>query len=410
MEAVVEKFLKYVKFDTKSDEESGVTPSTEGQRVLAQELVKELNEMGMSEVFLDDKGYVMATLPANTDKEIPTIGFIAHMDTAPDMSGKDVKPKIIENYDGKDIVLNEEQNVMLKVEDFPEIKEYVGKTLITTDGTTLLGADDKAGVAEIMTAVEYLINNPEIEHGTIKIAFTPDEEIGEGADHFNVEKFNSDFAYTVDGGAIGELEYENFNAAGAKITIKGRNVHPGSAKNKMINSMIIANELIFMLPDEETPSHTEGYEGFYHLTSIKGEVEETKLSYIIRDFDKDKFEERKYLLDVIVKSLNKKYGEGTVELDLKDQYYNMKEKVEPVKYIVDTAFKAMKECDVVPKVVPIRGGTDGARLSFMGLPTPNLFTGGHNFHGKYEFIPTFAMERAVDVILKIVELYKNGIM
>lgn len=409
MEAVVEKFIKYVKFDTKSDEESEVTPSTKGQRVLAEELVKELNEMGMSDVSLDDNGYVMATLPANTNKDIPTIGFIAHMDTATDMSGKDVKSKIIENYDGKDIVLNEEQNVILKVEDFPEVKEYVGKTLITTDGTTLLGADDKAGIAEIMTAVEYLISNPEIEHGTIKIAFTPDEEIGQGADHFNVEKFKSDFAYTVDGGAIGELEYENFNAAGAKITIKGRNVHPGSAKNKMINSMIIANELIFMLPDEETPSHTEGYEGFYHLISIKGEVEETKLNYIIRDFDKDKFEERKYLLNVIVKHLNEKYGEGTVELNMKDQYYNMKEKIEPVKHIVDTAFKAMEECEVVPNVVPIRGGTDGARLSFMGLPTPNLFTGGHNFHGKYEFIPTFAMEKAVDVILKIVELYKDGI-
>lgn len=403
--AVVEKFLKYVKFDTKSDEESGVTPSTEGQRVLAEELVKELNTMGMSDVCLDDKGYVMATLPANTDKDIPTIGFIAHMDTAPDMSGKDVKPKIIENYDGKDIILNEEENIILKVEDFPEIKEYAGKTLITTDGTTLLGADDKAGIAEIMTAVEYLINNPEIEHGTINIAFTPDEEIGQGADYFNVEKFNSDFAYTVDGGTIGELEYENFNAAGAKITIKGRNVHPGSAKNKMINSMIIANELIFMLPDEETPSHTEGYQGFYHLTSIKGEVEETKLNYIIRDFDKDKFEEKKYILEVIVKSLNGKYGEGTVELDMKDQYYNMKEKIEPVKHIVDIAFKAMEECEVAPKVVPIRGGTDGARLSFMGLPTPNLFTGGHNFHGKYEFIPTFAMEKAVDVILKIIEIY-----
>ncbi|MCY6370163.1 peptidase T [Clostridium ganghwense] len=405
MEAVVNKFLKYVKYDTKSDEESNVTPSTEGQRVLAKELARELNEMGMSDVSVDDNGYVMATLPANTDKEIPTIGFIAHMDTAPDMSGKDVNPKIVENYDGKDIVLNEEQNIVLKVEDFPEIKEYVGKDLITTDGTTLLGADDKAGVAEIMTAVEYLINHPEIKHGTIKVGFTPDEEIGAGADHFDVEKFNADFAYTVDGGTVGELEYENFNAAGAKITIKGRNVHPGSAKNKMINSMVIANELIFILPDEETPSHTEGYEGFYHLTSIKGEVEETKLNYIIRDFDKDKFEERKYIMSSVVKSLNKKYGEGTVELDLKDQYYNMKEKVEPVKHIVDTAFKAMEECEVVPKVVPIRGGTDGARLSYMGLPTPNLFTGGHNFHGKYEFIPTFAMEKAVDVIVKIIELY-----
>lgn len=406
MESVVERFLRYVKYDTMSCEDCSVTPSTEGQMVFAKELAKELNEIGMTEVSVDDNGYVMGTLEANTKKKIPEIGFIAHMDTAPDMSGKDINPQIINNYNGEDIVLNEEKNIILKVKDFPEIKEYKGKTLITTDGTTLLGADDKAGVSEIVTAIEYLINNPKIEHGTIKVAFTPDEEIGEGADLFDVEKFNADFAYTVDGGAIGEFEYENFNAAGAKITINGRNVHPGSAKNKMINSMIIANELIFMLPQEEVPSLTEGYEGFYHLTSIKGEVENTKLNYIIRDFNRNKFEERKELLSSIVENLNNKYGKGTVILDMKDQYYNMKEKIESNKHIVDIAIKAIKKCEVSPKVIPIRGGTDGARLSFMGLLTPNLFTGGHNFHGKYEFIPTFAMEKAVDVILKIIELYK----
>ncbi|MCY6484856.1 peptidase T [Clostridium aestuarii] len=408
MEAVVERFLKYIKCDTKSDEETGVTPSTPGQMEFAKKLAEELKNIGMSNVSLDENGYVMAEVPSNTDKNVPVIGFIAHMDTAPDMSGKNVNPKIVENYDGNDIVLNKDQNIVLKVKDFPEIKECVGKTIITTDGTTLLGADDKAGVAEIITAVDYLIKNPSIEHGTVKIAFTPDEEIGCGADHFDVEKFNADFAYTIDGGSVGELECENFNAAGAVVSIKGRNVHPGSAKDKMINSMLIANEFIFMLPDTETPSHTEGYEGFYHITSLKGDVEETKIHYIIRDFDKQKFEERKYIMSAIVQSLNKKYGEDTVSVEIKDQYYNMKEKIQPVKHIVDTAFRAMEECEVVPKVVPIRGGTDGARLSYMGLPTPNLFTGGYNFHGRYEFIPTFAMEKAVDVILKIIELYTKA--
>ncbi|KGM94250.1 peptidase T [Clostridium novyi A str. 4552] len=407
MEAVVNKFLKYISFDTKSNEDSNTHPSTEGQMVLAKELAKELKKMGMIEVSVDSKAYVMATLPANTEDHVPVIGFVAHMDTAPDMSGKDIKPKFIEDYDGNDIVLNEENNIVLKVEDFPEIKEYVGKTLITTDGTTLLGADDKAGVAEIMTAMEYLINHPEIKHGTVKIAFTPDEEIGAGADYFDVEKFNADFAYTVDGGAIGELECENFNAAGVKLTIHGRNVHPGSAKNKMINSISIASELASMLPDNEVPEHTEGYEGFYHIVGFNGTVEETKMQYIIRDFDRIKFEERKATMKNIVNALNEKYGKNTVILDMNDQYYNMKEKVEPVYHIVDTAFKAMEEVGVVPKVVPIRGGTDGARLSFMGLPTPNLFTGGHNFHGKFEFIPTFAMSKAVDVILKIIELYSK---
>ena len=407
MEAVVNKFLKYISFDTKSNEDSNAHPSTEGQMVLAKELARELEEMGMIDVSVDSKAYVMATLPANTENYVPTIGFIAHMDTAPDMSGKDVKPQFVENYDGKDIILNKEKNIVLKVEDFPEIKDYIGKTLITTDGTTLLGADDKAGVAEIMTAMEYLINHPEIKHGTVKVAFTPDEEIGAGADYFDVEKFNADFAYTVDGGTVGELEYENFNAAGVKLTIHGRNVHPGSAKDKMINSITVGNELDSMLPENEVPEHTEGYEGFYHIVAFNGTVEETKMQYIIRDFDREKFEERKATMQKVVDTLNSKYGEGTVELQMNDQYYNMKEKVEPVHHIVDTAFKAIEEVGLVPKVVPIRGGTDGARLSFMGLPTPNLFTGGHNFHGKFEFIPTFAMSKAVDVILKIIELYSK---
>ena len=408
MEKVVERFLKYVKEDTKSDEESRVTPSSSGQMIFAKNLGKELESIGLKSVSVDNNGYVMAELPSNIGEEVPTIGFIAHMDTAPDMSGKNVNPKIIDKYDGRDIILNEKDNIVLKVADFPEIKDYVGKTIITTDGTTLLGADDKAGVAEIVSAMEHLVNNPDIRHGNIKIAFTPDEEIGEGADHFDVEKFNADFAFTVDGGTIGELEYENFNAAGAKVTIKGRNVHPGSAKNKMINSMLIANEFMFMLPDNEIPSETEGYEGFYHLISMKGDVEESKLSYIIREFDKEKFEGRKNLLKIIASSLNDKYGENTVELEIKDQYYNMKEKIEPVKHIIDMAVKAMEECEVTPNIVPIRGGTDGARLSFMGLPTPNLFTGGHNFHGRYEYIPTFAMEKAVDVILKMIELVKDN--
>ncbi|ABK62613.1 peptidase T [Clostridium novyi] len=407
MEAVVNKFLKYISFDTKSNEDSNAHPSTEGQMVLAKELARELKEMGMIDVSVDSKAYVMATLPANTENHVPTIGFIAHMDTAPDMSGKDVKPQFVENYDGKDIILNKEKNIVLKVKDFPEIKDYIGKTLITTDGTTLLGADDKAGVAEIMTAMEHLINHPEIKHGTVKIAFTPDEEIGAGADYFDVEKFNADFAYTVDGGTVGELEYENFNAAGVKLTIHGRNVHPGSAKDKMINSITVGNELHSMLPENEVPEHTEGYEGFYHIVAFNGTVEETKMQYIIRDFDRKKFEERKATMQKVVDTLNSKYGEGTVELQMNDQYYNMKEKVEPVHHIVDTAFKAIEEVGLVPKVVPIRGGTDGARLSFMGLPTPNLFTGGHNFHGKFEFIPTFAMSKAVDVILKIIELYSK---
>ena len=405
MSKVVEKFLKYVSYNTKSDEESTTVPSTAGQMILAKELVKELKEMGIQQVSIDDNGYVMATIPSNIEKAVPTIGFIAHMDTAPDMSGENVKPKFIENYDGEDIILNEENNIVLSPKDFPELKKYIGKTLITTDGTTLLGADDKAGISEIMSAVEYLIENPHIPHGNICIGFTPDEEVGRGADLFDVKKFGADFAYTVDGGTIGELEYENFNAAGAKISIHGRNVHPGSAKGKMIHSTLIANEFVSSLPQNETPATTEGYEGFYHLIALNGEVEETKLQYIIRDFDKESFENRKLFIRNVADKLNEKYGNGTVEIEVKDQYFNMKEKVEPVKHVVDTAELAMKEVGVTPIIVPIRGGTDGARLSFMGLPTPNLFTGGHNFHGKYEFIPTFAMEKAVQVILKIVELY-----
>ncbi len=405
MSKVVEKFLKYVSYDTKSDEESTTVPSTTGQMKLATELVKELKAMGLKQASVDDNGYVMATVPANVQKNIPTIGFIAHMDTAPDISGKNVNPKFVYNYDGEDIILNKENNIVLSPKDFQELKNYVGKTLITTDGTTLLGADDKAGISEIMSAVEYLIENPHIPHGTIRIGFTPDEEVGRGADIFDVKKFDADFAYTMDGGTIGELEYENFNAAGAKICIRGRNVHPGSAKGKMIHSTLIANEFVNSMPQNETPSNTEGYEGFYHLISLNGEVEETKLQYIIRDFNSERFENRKVFIKDVAYKLNEKYGNGTVEIDVKDQYFNMKEKIEPVKHIVDTAFLAMKEVGINPIMQPIRGGTDGARLSFMGLPTPNIFAGGHNFHGKYEFIPTFAMEKAVEVILKIVDLY-----
>lgn len=405
MSKVVEKFLKYVSYDTKSDEESTTVPSTTGQMVLATELVAELKAMGLNQVSVDDNGYVMATVTSNVEKIVPTIGFIAHMDTSPDMPGKDVNPKFVYNYDGEDIILNKENNIVLSPKDFPELKNYLGKTIITTDGTTLLGADDKAGISEIMAAVEYLMQNPHIPHGTIRIGFTPDEEVGRGADIFDVKKFDADFAYTMDGGTIGELEYENFNAAGAKISIHGRNVHPGSAKGKMIHSLLIANEFVSSMPQNETPATTEGYEGFYHLISLNGEVEETKLQYIIRDFNSESFENRKVFIKSISDKLNDKYGNGTVEIEVKDQYFNMKEKIEPVKHIVDTAFLAMKEVGVNPIMQPIRGGTDGARLSFMGLPTPNIFAGGHNFHGKYEFIPTFAMEKAVDVILKIVELY-----
>ncbi len=407
MKKGVDRFLNYVAIDTKSEYDSPSFPSSKKQFELANLLVKELKELGLNDASVDENCYVMATLPSNTDKAVPTIGFIAHMDTSPDMSGENVKPRIVESYDGRDIVLNKESNIVLSPKDFPELKKYIGKTLITTDGTTLLGADDKAGIAEIMAAIEYLVNNPEIKHGDIKVAFTPDEEVGSGADYFNVEKFNADFAYTVDGGELGELEYENFNAAGVKLVIKGRNVHPGTAKNKMINSIEIAMELNSMLPENQKPKYTEGYEGFFLLSSLNGDVEETKASYIIRDHFKDKFEEKKTLMQKVVDFLNAKYGEGTVHVEIKDQYYNMKEKIEPVMHIVDTAKKAMEELDITPIIKPVRGGTDGSRLSYMGLPCPNLFTGGHNYHGKYEFICAESMEKAVEVILKIVELYSK---
>jgi tripeptide aminopeptidase len=405
---VVERFLRYVQFDTKSNENSQSVPSTPGQMVFAQALAKELTELGLQEVNLDHNGYLFATLPANGIVDGPTLGLIAHLDTSPDMSGAQVKPQVVENYSGGDITLNHEKGIVLSPQDFPELAEYKGKTLITTDGTTLLGADDKAGVAEIISAVEYLLVNPEIIHSKIRLAFTPDEEVGRGADHFDVQKFGADLAYTIDGGPLGELEYENFNAAKATITIQGRNVHPGTAKGKMINSQLLAAEFIALLPPAETPAHTEGYEGFYHLTEVQGEVEQTVLQYIIRDFDSESFSQRKSNIESYGHALNAKYGQNTCSVEIKDQYLNMKEKIEPVKYIVDTAFKAMKEVEVTPLVNPIRGGTDGARLSFMGLPTPNIFTGGHNFHGKYEFIPTFAMDKAVEVIIQIVKLYAKG--
>lgn len=407
MKTVIERFLEYVKFDTKSDENSTTVPSTKGQLVFGEYLKNELIEIGLKEVTFDNNGYLTALLPSNIDRKIPKIGFIAHMDTSPDMSGKDVNPQIVKNYDGGDIVLNREENIVLSPKEFKELKNYIGKTLITTDGNTLLGADDKAGIAEIITAMEYLVNNKDIPHGDIKIGFTPDEEIGSGADHFDVDKFDADFAYTLDGGPIGELEYENFNAAGFKVDIKGKNVHPGTAKGIMINSMLIGSEFIETLPKEETPENTEGYEGFYLLTAIKGEVEHTTLHYIIRDFYRESFNKRKEKVKEIVERLNNKYGSNTITLDMKDQYYNMKEKVEPFIHVVENAKKAMEQLGIKPLIQPIRGGTDGARLSFMGLPTPNIFTGGHNYHGRFEYIPTYSMEKAVEVILKIIEIYSK---
>ena len=401
---IVDRFIKYARIDTQSDENSSQTPSTQKQFNLAKEVEIEALEMGLVDVSLDNNCYLMATLPANTSKKnVPVIGFISHFDTSPDMSGKNVNPTIIKTYSGEDIVLNQANNVILSPNDFPELLKFKGDDIIVTDGTTLLGADDKAGIAEIMDAMQYLIDHPEIEHGKIRIAFTPDEEIGRGADKFDVKKFGADWAYTMDGSEIGELEYENFNAAYAKIEIQGRNVHPGYAKNKMINALHIANELIMMLPSEERPEHTQGYEGFYHLISLNGTVEESKLSYIIRDHDREKFEERKKTLYNIVDVLNKKY-DNRVMLDMKDQYYNMKEKIEPVMHIVDYAYRAMEELDIKPIVKPIRGGTDGSKLSFMGLPCPNIFAGGMNFHGKYEFLPIPALEKASKVIVKIAEL------
>ncbi|MED3624967.1 peptidase T [Neobacillus thermocopriae] len=404
---LIERFTSYVKIDTQSDESSDTCPSTEGQWELLRLLVEELKEIGMEEVTIDENGYVMATLPSNTDKEVPTIGFLAHVDTATDFTGKNVNPQIIENYDGGDITLNEALNVVMSTKDFPNLSNYKGHTLITTDGTTLLGADNKAGITEIMTAMAYLIQHPEIKHGKVRVAFTPDEEIGRGPHKFDVAAFNAKYAYTVDGGPLGELEYESFNAAAAKITIKGNNIHPGSAKDKMVNSMKIAMELHNQLPAQEAPEHTEGYEGFYHLISFNGEVEQTQLYYIIRDHDREKFNQRKATIESIVQSLNKKYGNETIQLELKDQYYNMREKIEPVFEIVEIAQQAMESLGIKPVIKPIRGGTDGSQLSFMGLPTPNIFTGGENFHGKYEFISVDNMIKATKTIIEIIKLFEQ---
>lgn len=400
---VVDRFLKYVTFATQSDEESGITPSTAGQRVFAEALVKELEALGLEEISLDDNSYLMATLPSNMeDKEVPTIGFISHLDTSPDMSGEGVKPRIV-SYAGGDIVLNEAENIVLSPRMFPEMEQYIGQDLIVTDGTTLLGADDKAGVAAIISAVAYLKEHPEIKHGKIRIGFTPDEEIGAGADHFDVEKFGCEFAYTVDGGEIGELEYENFNAAAAKVVFSGRNVHPGTAKDKMVNASLLAVEFASMLPADQRPETTEGYEGFFHLTTMVGSVEQAVLQYIVRDHSRELFEQKKQLLEQITAQLNKKYP-GMVSLEMHDQYYNMREIVEPKKYIVDLASEAMEAVGVKPQIKPIRGGTDGARLSFMGLPCPNLFTGGHNFHGRYEYIPIPSLQKSMETVVKIAEL------
>lgn len=401
---VVDRFLQYVKFDTQSDELTNLTPSTPGQMIFAQHLEKELRELGLTEISLDDNGYLMASLPSNVDRaDVPVVGFIAHLDTSPDLTGRHVSPRIVEHYDGGDIMLNAEKGIILSPSEFPELENYVGQDLIVTDGNTLLGADDKAGIAEIITAVDYLIRHPEIPHGKIRIAFNPDEEIGQGAHKFDVKRFGADWAYTMDGGEIGELEYENFNAAVARVTFSGRNVHPGYAKHKMINSLRIANQFAIMLPRWETPEHTEGYEGFYHLISIEGTVEKTVLTYIIRDHDRDRFERRKKEFEHLTRKINKEFP-GVASLEIKDQYYNMREKIEPVKHIIDIAVEAMKCADVTPKVVPIRGGTDGAQLSFMGLPCPNIFAGGLNFHGRYEFVPIPSMEKASRVIVEIARL------
>jgi tripeptide aminopeptidase len=404
---LIERFTSYVKVDTQSDENSETCPSTPGQLTLLNMLVDELKSIGMEEVTIDENGYVMATLPSNTDKDVPTIGFLAHVDTATDFTGKGVNPQIHENYNGGEIVLNESLNVVLSPKEFPNLNNYKGQTMITTDGTTLLGADDKAGVTEIMTAMNYLIQHPEIKHGKVRVAFTPDEEIGRGPHKFDVAAFNATYAYTLDGGPLGELEYESFNAAGAKITVKGNNIHPGYAKNIMVNSAKIAMELHSKLPANEAPEHTEGYEGFYHLSWITGDVEETKLSYIIRDFDRESVNARKATLTNIVNELKAKYGEDRIILDLNDQYYNMKEKIEPVMEIVDIAKQAMINLDITPEIKSIRGGTDGSQLSYMGLPTPNLFAGGENFHGRYEFVSVETMLKATNVIIEITKLFEQ---
>lgn len=403
-QAIIDRFISYVTIDTESDPNSDTTPSTQKQWNLANKLFEELKTMGMHDVSIDKNAYVMATLPSNVDVDVPTIGFISHFDTSPDFTGANVKPQIIENYDGKDIVLNSEKNIVLSPDYFDDILQYTGQTIITTDGTTLLGADDKAGITEIMSAMEYLINHPEIEHGNIRVCFTPDEEIGRGAHKFDVEKFGADWAYTMDGSQIGELEYENFNAAGAVITVEGKIVHPGYAKGKMINSMYIATDFINALPRLETPEHTEEYQGFFHLHQIDGKVDETKLHYIIRDHDRDKFEARKEMMHKLAIELNSQYGKPIILVTITDQYFNMKEKILPVMHTVDIAEEAMKELDIKPLIKAIRGGTDGSQLSFMGLPCPNIFAGGHNFHGRYEYVPVESMMKATEVICKIAEL------
>ena len=401
---LVERFLKYVSFDTQSSEESASCPSTRKQFALAEYLRDELTSLGLEDVSMDENAYVYATLPANTDRPVPTIGFIAHMDTSPDCSGADIKPRVIRNYDGTDVVLDAAQNIVTRVSAFPELKDHIGEDLIVTDGHTLLGADDKAGIAEIVQAMCYLRDHKEIKHGDIRIAFNPDEEIGMGAHHFDVEKFNCEWAYTMDGGDVGELEFENFNAASAKITIKGISVHPGYAKGKMINANALAAELAMMLPQDEKPETTEGYQGFYHLLGIESHVEQAKMSYIIRDHDRETFEDRKHFMLRCVEQMNEKYGEGTVTCEVKDQYYNMKEKIDPQMHVIDLVLHAMQDCGVAPKVKPIRGGTDGAQLSFKGLPCPNIFAGGVNFHGPYEFVSIQVMEKALEVIVRICEL------
>lgn len=406
-EDIIKRFTTYVKVDTQSNEDSETTPSTPGQLELANLLVNELNEIGMQEVTIDNNGYVFATLPSNTDKDVPTIGFLAHLDTATDFTGKNVNPQLIENFDGNDIVLNSELNVVLSGKEYPELPSYKGHTLITTDGTTLLGADNKAGIAEIMTAMDYLIKHPEIKHGKIRVAFTPDEEIGRGPHKFDVQAFNADFAYTIDGGPLGELQYESFNAAAAKVTFKGNSVHPGTAKNKMVNAGKMAAEFVSKFPEQESPEQTEGYEGFYHLISITGDVEKTRVYYIIRDFDRDNFENKKATMTKFVEEMKAKYGENNVVLDMKDQYYNMREKIEPVMEIVDVAKQAMRNLDIEPVIEPVRGGTDGSQLSYMGLPTPNIFTGGENFHGKFEYISVDNMEKATNVIVEICRLFES---
>ena len=404
---VTERFLKYIKFDTTSNENIDCCPSTNGQTALAEVLRNELEEIGLADVDVSKDGYVYATIESNTDENIPTVGFIAHMDTSPDASGKDVKARIVSNYDGSDITLNKEKNITLGTKDFPELLKHKGEDIIVTDGTTLLGADDKAGIAEIMTAAEYLIKHDEIKHGRIRIAFTPDEEIGRGADKFDVQKFGADWAYTMDGGEVGELEFENFNAAKAKVTINGRNIHPGEAKGKMKNASLIAMEFAGMLPQNETPACTEGYEGFFHLTKTEGTVEHAELQYIIRDHSREKFEQKKKTMTECAEAINRKHGEGTAVTDIEDQYYNMRQEIEPVMHIVEIAQKAMEKAGVKPKVQPIRGGTDGAQLSFMGLPCPNIFAGGMNFHGVHEYVPVQSMEKATNVIIEIIKEVYN---